>query len=366
MDPIIAMAASARDWPDRLHRHLLDHGGGRVAARVLGVDQAMGAEFQVLFIDDVCSFLTPRLVSKLREKGSEIIGVFDPGDGSDAKRRLLECGISDVIEADAGPEEMLELTRSAIGHGVPANPVASSSDRIGWAIGVTGATAGVGATEIAVALAVAAAERLEVVLVDLDPSWPSVAPRLDMPLHPNVRTAVDFVLHQPDQLPRSFQWLGGLAVVGGVADRGAAAPIGHIEAELLLETLGGMFDLVVIDLGPLDNALRALLRRLDTVALVGTGDPVGVARMARIVGTVLDLAAEDAVVLTANKVPSRPYHHAEVRSELSALWPQVPVVTLPADPRLAAASWAGVPSARGLFHKAVERTASLITQSVAR
>ena len=365
MSPVIAMAASARDWPDRLHRHLLDHGGGRVAARVLGADEAVGAEFQVLLIDDVCSFLTPRLVAKLREKGAEIIGVFDPGDGSDAKRRLLETGISDVIEADARPEEMLELARSAIAHRVPAPPVSSSAERIGWSIGVTGATAGVGATEIAIALAVAAAQRLEVVLVDLDPSWPSVAPRLDLPLHPNVRTAVDFVLHQPEQLSRSFQWLGGLAVVGGVADRGAAAPIGHIDAELLIETLAATFDLVVIDLGPVDIALRALFRRFDTVALVGTGDPVGVTRMARIVGTVLDLAAEDAVVLTANKVPARPYHHAEVRSELTALWPHLPVVTLPADPRLADASWGGVPAVRGPFHKAVERTASLITESVA-
>lgn len=364
MIPVVALAASARDWPDRLHRHLLDHGGGRVAARVLGADQAVSADFQVLFIDDVCSFLSPRLVSKLRERGAEIIGIFDPGDGSDAKRRLLECGISDVIEADAEPEEMLGLARATVAHRAPTIPQPEPGARLGWVIGVTGATPGVGATEVAIALATAAAARLEVILVDLDPWWPSVAPRLDLPLHPNVRTAVDLVLHQPDQLPRSFQELGALAVVGGVADRGAAAPVGHVEAELLLEALAATFHLVVVDLGPLDRALRALVNRFDTVAVVGAGDPVGVIRMARTVETALDLAAEDAVVLVANKVPARPYHHAEIRAELATMWPDLPVVALPADPLLADAAWEGVPSARGPFCKAIERAASLITESV--
>ena len=63
--PDIALAASARDWPDRLHRFLLDHGGGRVVDRIMTPDQATGSSFDVLLIDDVCSFLTPRLVSVL-------------------------------------------------------------------------------------------------------------------------------------------------------------------------------------------------------------------------------------------------------------------------------------------------------------
>lgn len=364
MTPAIALAASARDWPDRLHRHLLDHGGGRVAARVLGPDQALSATFEVLFIDDVCSFLSPRLVSKLREKGAEVVGVFDPSDGPDAKRRLLECGISDVMESDAGPEEMLALARSVVSHRVPTFTQPGPVERSGWVIGVTGATAGVGATEISVALASAISKQLDVVLLDLDPYWPSVAPRLDLSLHPNVRTAVDFVLHQPDQLSRSLQTANDLAVIGGVADRGAAAPIGHAEAEMLIEALGATFDLVVVDLGPLDRALRALVRGFDTLAVVGTGDPVGVNRMTRTVEIAVDLGLDDGVVLVANKVPPGSYYHAEVRTELAITWPDLPVVTLPVDPRVAEAAWNGVPSVRGPFSKSIERAAALITESV--
>ncbi|HUP17291.1 MAG TPA: hypothetical protein VM848_14720, partial [Acidimicrobiia bacterium] len=65
MGPDIALAASAREWPDRLHRFLLDHGGGRIVDRVMTPDQASDAGFDVLLIDDVCSFLTPRLVTML-------------------------------------------------------------------------------------------------------------------------------------------------------------------------------------------------------------------------------------------------------------------------------------------------------------
>jgi MinD-like ATPase involved in chromosome partitioning or flagellar assembly len=365
MTPEIALAASARDWPDRFHRHLLDHGGARVASRVLGVEQATATSYEVLFIDDVCSFLTPRLVATLRAAGVEVIGVFDPGDGSDAKRRLLECGISDVIESDAEAEEMLQLARAAIGHRSLAADSAPPPGQLGWTIGITGATPGVGATEVAIGLAASAAGDLAVALVDLDPFWPSVAPRLDLPLHPNVRTAIDFVLHQPDQLSRALHRLGRLTVVGGVADKGSAAPISHVEAEVLLETLAGMVDLVVVDLGPLDRAMRPLVPRFNTLAVVGSGDPVGVTRMLRALETAIEVASEGAMVLVANKVPGRPFHHAEVRTELVTAWPDVPVLTLPADARVIEAAWEGRTSSRGPFFKAIGRAAALVTESVA-
>ena len=364
MTPDIALAASARVWPDRLHRHLLDHGGGRVVARVLTAEQAISRDYEVIFIDDVCSFLTPGLVVALRESGAEVIGVFDSSDGSDAKRRLLECGISDVIESDAGADEMLKLARAALAHRVPAADPVSPTARLGWTIAITGATAGVGATEIAIGLASAASMRLDVALVDLDPDWPSVAPRLDLPLHPNVRTAIDFVLHQRDQLPRALHRIGALTVVGGVADRGAASPISHVEAGMLLEALATTVELVVVDLGPLDRSLRPLISRFDTLAVVGTGDPVGVTRLCRTVEATLEMAGETPVVAIANKVPPRPFHMAEVRTEISRAWPDLPVVALPADASLVDAAWDGRPASKGPFTKAVGRAASLITESV--
>lgn len=366
MTPEIALAASARNWPDRLHRHLLDHGGGRVVARVLGAEQAMSARFEVLFIDDVCSFLNPRLIIALRDAGAEVIGVFDPSDGSDAKRRLLECGISDVIESEAGAEEMLLLARTTLAHRGVGRDITATPEKLGWTIGVTSATAGVGATEVAIGLAAAAGSDLPVALVDLDPVWPSVAPRLDLPLHPNVRTAIDFALHQPDQLPRALHRFGALSVVGGVADRGTASPISQAEAGMLLETMAGIVTLVIVDLGPLESSLRSLLLRFDTVAVVGTGDPVGVTRLCRALEGAKDLVGDGSLVALVNRVPARPYHMAEVRAEILAAWPDIPVLTLPEDSHLADAVWDGMPVAKGPFSKELQRAASLVTSSVVR
>src|SRR5690554_6367891 len=95
--PELELAASARAWPDRLHRHLLDHGGARIAGRILTATQSLDTAYDGLLVNDVCSFLSPGLVDRLRRDGWQVLRVFDSGDGPDAKRRLLECGIADVI-----------------------------------------------------------------------------------------------------------------------------------------------------------------------------------------------------------------------------------------------------------------------------
>src|SRR5690606_34142626 len=90
----------------------------RIVERVMAAEQATDLDFDVLLIDDVCSFLTPRLVMKLKQAGREVIGAYMPEDGTDAKRRLLECGITDVIETDSSPEEFLAKVRATLAHRV--------------------------------------------------------------------------------------------------------------------------------------------------------------------------------------------------------------------------------------------------------
>ncbi|HZD24441.1 MAG TPA: hypothetical protein VE569_13740, partial [Acidimicrobiia bacterium] len=274
MTPDIALAASARDWPNRLHRFLLDHGGGRVVDRVMSADQAREADFDVLLVDDVCSFLSPHLVSVLKQSGSEIIGVFAPQDGSDAKRRLLECGISDVIETEASPEEFLEKVIQALDHRTRVtNDHLDRTTTV--SIAVTGPTEGVGMTEVALALARSLSRRIETVLVDMDPVWPSIAQRLDLGVHPNIRTAIDHALHNPHRLTEAVHELGELRVVGGRADGGQGAAISRHESRALIDSLGTTTDVVVADLGPLRHVEGGLVREFDTVIVVGTGGPIG-------------------------------------------------------------------------------------------
>ncbi len=79
---------------DRVHRFLSDHGGARVRAQVLTPEDALAEDYQVLIIDDICSFLTPRLVAEVQRQGRLVLGVFDPSDPPDAKERSarMRCG----------------------------------------------------------------------------------------------------------------------------------------------------------------------------------------------------------------------------------------------------------------------------------
>ncbi len=66
--------------------------------------------------------------------------------------------------------------------------------RVGRLVTV-GGPPGVGRTEIAIELALALGRTAGVVLVDADDVGPAVAARLDLPIEPNLRTAIDAVEH---------------------------------------------------------------------------------------------------------------------------------------------------------------------------
>lgn len=358
----IALAASARTWPDRLHRFLLDHGGGRIVGRIMSPEQANEGGFDVLLIDDVCSFLTPRLVAEMKRSGSEVVGVFVPDDGPDAKRRLLECGISDVIESDATPEEFLDKIGQTLAH--RSNPVVDYLPRRApLTIAVTGPAEGVGMSEVAVSLASALSSRISTVLIDLDRVWPSVAQRLGLPLHPNVRTALDHALHRPDKLASAIQQTGRLSVIGGAADGGRGHPIGRHEVLTLIDALGHHCEVLVADLGAVFDVESGLLREFDTLVVVGSPTPVGVARLARSLEYLIEVG-NDPSVLTILNQSARGFRRAESVSELDRLFPALPVLSIPYDRRVSDAAWDGTIGFGAGYRRAVQSMCDVVVGSL--
>lgn len=358
--PELALAASARDWPDRVHRFLLDHGGGRVLARVMGPEQAIHDQYNVLLIDDVCSFLTPRLVRRLREAGREIIGVYSPGDGPDAKRRLLECGITDVIEADAQAEEFVAMASAILTHRVVIAREAPSGSPT-FRIGVTGSGAGTGVTEVAIALASELAKRRSAVLIDLNQTWPGVAQRLDLALHPNLRTAVDLAHHSPGRLDEAIYETAGLAVVAGLANPGPGQEVARHELRGLIDDLGARgYEFLVADLGPLAESSH--LDDFSMLVVVGTANPVGLTRLVRSLER-LTAGTHPPLLVVVNRVPAGGHRRSEIRSELGRSLSPAPLVLLPNDPRIEVAAWNGVIADRGGFHRAIKDLAALLDEA---
>lgn len=362
MGPEIALAASARAWPDRFHRFLLDHGGGRVRSRVMGPEQAASDQYDVIFIDDVCSFLTPRLVRSLRELGREIVGVYDPADAPDAKRHLLECGITDVIEAEAGPEEFLRAALATKIHHASVAQTVSSAPK-SFRVGVLGPIGGVGATEVAIGLASSLGRDRVTMLIDLDQDAPSVAQRLDLPLHPNLLTAVDAAHHSAGAVTEAILAHESVDVVGGLVN-----PVGHelpaIEVEGLLDEIGAAgYEMLVADLGVVPPD-RLHLLRFHVLIVVGLANPVGVARLVRAVNDLASGTDTPDTVAVVNRVAAGGRRRLEIRAEMARLLPETPLVLLPEDPRLERASWDGTHLVRGPFAKSVGRVASLIDEAV--
>lgn len=357
--PEIALAASAREWSDRLHRFVLDHGGGTVRGRMMSAEQAISSQYEVLLIDDICSFLTPRLVADVRATGKGVIGVFDPEDGSDAKRRLLEAGISDVIETGAPPEEFLLLARSTIAYLPPPGEIDAQTGG-GIRIGVTGPPGGVGVTEIACGVAVDLAIRHRTALVDANQAWPGVGQRLGLPVHPNLMTAADLVIHEPDRFDRAIRSFGSLDVVCGVANPSLVA-VSPGDLFGIVAALAREHSHVVVDLGPVPSSFETFpMGGLDVLLLVGAGNPIGVTRLLRAYEDAAErLGPQGEIGLVVNRVDRSPRQRAEISAMLSDSVGGTPMVMIPEDLRMRRWVWDGAPAGRGDFSKSVHKLAAV-------
>ncbi len=353
----LALALSARDWAERLHRFLADHGGARVRVNAFGPDDLAREGFDLLLIDDSCSFLSPRLVADVNRLGRRVIGVYDPAEFADGKDRLREVGVSDVIEAAAGPDEFLALI-SRVARDLPAenesrkgvvDDTQSSIAPQEKKVAVWGAAGGVGATEVAIAISGwLASQRLDVLLIDGDRSRPSVAQRLGLALHPNLLAAIDRVGQNLAPLDGVLQMsAGGFSVLPGAAwssgDRQAVTR--------LVDEAASLHDVVIIDGGDeTTDSGRGTAARIRNV-VVGSASPVGLTRL-------LDLVAgrrDTGMDVVVNHVPRQRFRKAELVEELTRSYRPRSLALLPRDEVVERAAWSGSVVRSGRFVRAIDR-----------
>lgn len=352
----LALAVSVRSWPDELHRFLVDHGGARVRLTAMGPEDLAADSFDVLLIDDVCSFLSAGLVDSVTRRGASVLGVHDPNEYPDGRQRLLECGVGGVIEARAHPDEFLEaVARVRItGRDRPvAEPEVDRPRSEGAVVAIAGASGGVGTTEVAAAVAQRIGKRSgPVTLVDLDLAHSSLAQRLNLDPHPNLLSAIDS-LERGDPV-EAVQGHGGISVLAG---RPAQAHIGGLRSHQVLTMLGAIRspgDPIVLDLGAGVGMPPRLSGELASVAdhfvLVGDGSPVGLARL-------LDRAshAPRPVHIVINRSPTDSYRKGEVIDEIRLALSPRSLALIPHDRNVATSAWAGEPVAGGRFIRGVNR-----------
>ncbi len=376
----IGLAVSSRSWGDLLHRFLVDHGGARVTAQVMNADEAISERFQILLIDDICSFLTPRLVFRVKAAGKKVIGVFDPDEFADGKNRLLEAGVDLTVEAGAEPDEFLAclaILSVELEIQPPAEPgEEAATEAPGRLIVVGGPVGGTGVTEVALAVAQRLAEhRGSTALVDGDDLAPSVAQRLGLPLHPNLRSAIDAVHHRFDRLADCVQLVGKLAVLAGLAGSSEWSDVRPGEAMEVVTELANRYRHVVVNIGGQTEDIvvygtggrygiaRAMLERAGRIIGVGSGDPVGLTRLGQWLSAVGHINGSASRMAIINRAPGSRYRRHEITAELSQMGSVTSVWFLPRDPEVEHAAWAGKMVASGSFVRSVKPIADLVGAS---
>ncbi len=387
----IAIVVSSRDWAERLHRFVADHGGARVRARVLDGAEAVAEGYAVLVADDLTSFLTHRLVETLHRSGRRVLGVYDPVEPA-GRNHLLELGVDDTITSLSAPEEFLAAIdglalaaaadldgelRDLVGPTEQALDAGAAAPGRGTVVAVGGPAGGPGATEVALGLSAAVARRGgSVALVDADDVAPSVAQRLGLPLHPNIRAVAEAVEHGADDLGDLVLEVDGIAVVPGLPSASDWAALRPGEVVNVVHDAAALADAVVVNVGhrledlagPMTGQGRhriaqAALSAADRVLAVAAPTPVGLRRL-------LDWIAEACAFTEApvevafNRVPDDRFLQGELEAELRRNHSPTTVVFVPEDPRVHRAAWSGQQVAAGPFTRVLDGLAGALVDEL--
>ena len=373
-EPEVAIAFTADPWVEILHRHLTDHGGARVRSLVVEPQGALEESYDVLLAGHRWSALTRAVVDDVRARGRAVIGVFD-ADEPASRRHLHSLGVDAFIESDAGPDAFVRAITAVAGRRSEQTPAhLSEAGPRGGRLIVVGGPPGTGRTEIALELAVALGRGTASVLLDADDVGPSVAPRLQLPLEPNLRTAIDAVEHARGDLAQCLvaDRSGVVRAVSGLPNASSWSHVRPGEVVRVAERLIRDDGVVVADIGGAIEDVqatagrgryavaRALLADADVVVCVCDGSPTGVGRLLTWVVDARSIAPSAPFFVVVNRAPGARFRRGELFEELTTTVLLCDVVFVPADARVAEAAWNGTTVGRSAFTRVVATLAEKV------
>lgn len=418
--PGIAIVRSSRSWARTLHRYVVDHGGAVVRTRPLEERQAIEEEYDILVVDDISSFLTNHIVEELHRRNRRVLGVYDPNERTGSaeehsgRQRLTRLGVDGIIESGAAPEEYVrviqELAPPRVRH-TPAEVAASSTSgtglvlappltlagfdpeldgdivvprsganargRRGHVTAVLGASGGSGATEIAIELARALGRRGErTVVVDGDELAPAMAQRLNLALHPNLRTAVDVVEHGTGRLSECLTAIANnLEVLVGLPHPKDWVEVRGTDMTAVLEELARGRPQVVVNTSPSIEDLatyggpdrfglsRSALSAADLIVIVCPPSPMGVSRLLDRVADLTEFTTNKPVHVVVNRTTKGSFKVTEIAREIERSFAPAGIHFIASDSRVERASWDGTLVPGGDFTKSLQSLMAAIPEA---
>lgn len=369
-EPVIAIAGSQRAWAAELLRFLSDFGGARLKGTVLTAREALDPGYEVLLIDDITSYLSPRLVERVRKNGKKVIGFYDPESGDQGRQRLRAVGVDAIVPVDLGPEEILEaISAVALGGSFEARETEGGSERRARAGRITTVVGGDLAGDFAMALGGAfRSEGRNTLLVDADTVTPMLAQRLSMPIVPNLLTALDsHVELRGDVQDSLLSGPYGMTILTGIPEASEWETVGADEVEDLIETAARGFDELIIKIsahiedlsrfGSRDGRFevsRTMAKIATDVVYVAEPTPIGLGRALRWISKARRLTAARLHVVFGGASTSS-FQRGELSDELTRNYLPASITWLPSDPGRERSAWNGTAIPRGPFRKTVDK-----------
>jgi hypothetical protein len=368
----IALVFTPDPWVEQLHRHCTDHGGARVRQVLIDPALALEDSYDVLVASHRWPSLTMGFVDDLHRRGRLVLGVYDREEAMGAEL-LTSVGVDGVVASDAGPAGIVAALRGLRGDGASEvgrrRPGQERTTTRRAPITVVVGTHGAGSTEIAIALALTAGDGG--VLVDANDVAPAIAARLGLPIEPNLRSAIEAVEYEGDDVAAHCTTLpGGARALAGLPSPAAWPQLRPAEVWRVIESVAARSALVVVDVpGELEDlpvsmsrprhaVARACVGQADEIVVVGNASPAGVARLLALLGEVRALAPRAPVHAVVNRVPRDAYRRGELAETIGSAHAIASVVMVPTDRRVEVAAWAGSAVARGPFTRAITRVAA--------
>jgi hypothetical protein len=372
-EPTIALVFTADAWVEELHRHCTDHGGARVRQVLIDPALALEEQYDVLVVSHRWPSLTHGFVDDLHARGRSVLGMYERDEPA-GREWLAAVGADATVAVDNGPSGIVAALRALHderagggGSGRRRDEPAAPS-RTAPLIVVSG-PAGGGATEVTVALATSLADAL---VVDADDVAPAIAPRLGLPIEPNLRSALDAVEYDGGALAEHLATLDGFAtrVLAGLPSAATwpqARPAdvlrlveraGALASHVVVDVSGALEDLPVSMARPRHALSRALVVEADVIVAVGSASPVGVTRLVSWIGAARALAPRTTVHAVVNRAPKRAFAQGELVDEVGRAFGVASVTAAPDDRRVEQAAWDGAVVTRGPFVRAVGRVAT--------
>ena len=388
-EPEIALVFSPEAWVEELHRHLTNHGGARVRQVIMDPSLAFDEIYGTIVVSHRWPALTRTFVESVHRRRRRILGVFDPDEPA-GREFLVSLGIDHVLASDATMAEFVDVCTAlapeserpapsvpeieAAIDGTPPSALTEEARRPrGWKLTAVGGTSGAGATELAIALTAAFAQRGDrAVLVDADEVVPSIAQRLGLPIDPNLRSPIESVEYGMGEVEAAIVPVQReLDVVAGLPNVGAWSQVRPSEVLDVLEAVGRTCRRVVANVASRIEDVgrggrnrygisRAVVSEASELIGVAPATPVGVTRLLRWVTDVRGLNSGAPVHLVVNRAPRDAIRKAELDEEIRRTFEPESLGFLPHDPRVEAAAWSGTLVPRGPYAKAVLEVAATI------